>query len=396
VSGMTRGLLASATRLDRWLQVSVVVLLASCAWRYAARHRLDLVGWVLLAGAVLLAVAYLARPVLTRRIGAVGWVALVVVSWAALTLAAPSYAWAAVPLAFSVLQVLPYRAALAVVVSMTIVVGVGWSRIVDWPDPTVVVGPVTIAIVTVIAYRALQEQLDERQLLVDELLTAQADLAVAERRSGALEERARLSRELHDSVGQHLSSIAVLLRAVEGGGSDSRELVRTAATMASEGLDEVRRVVRDLAPVGVDESADSLPAALRHSVSQVAAHGGPSVEVFVHGVVRPVPTAIASAVVRTARGALANVVDHAGATRAAVTLTYLPDELRLDVRDDGSGMPLAPAGARGTTRGHGLAGIRERAASLGGSAVVESVVGEGTTVTLALPLTPAVESEPSR
>ena len=53
MSGMTRGLLASATRLDRWLQVSVVVLLASCAWRYAARHRLDLVGWVLLAGAVL-------------------------------------------------------------------------------------------------------------------------------------------------------------------------------------------------------------------------------------------------------------------------------------------------------------------------------------------------------
>jgi signal transduction histidine kinase len=89
--------------------------------------------------------------------------------------------------------------------------------------------------------------------------------------------------------------------------------------------------------------------------------------------------------VRTARGALANVVEHAAARRLAVTLTYQVDEVVLDIRDDGRGFDpgqVRPSGSRG----RGLAGIRDRAAALGGRADVESAPGEGTTVSVRFPV----------
>ena len=68
----------------------------------------------------------------------------------------------------------------------------------------------------------------------------------------------------------------------------------------------------------------------------------------------------------TTRGALANVREHARATRVAVTITYNSDEILLDIRDDGIGFDPGSV-ATATLRGHGLRGIRERAESLGGS-----------------------------
>jgi signal transduction histidine kinase len=119
-------------------------------------------------------------------------------------------------------------------------------------------------------------------------------------------------------------------------------------------------------------------------VAEGAAHGV-EVQVRVHGDAVAVPSAVASALVRSTRGALANVVEHAGARRAVVSLTYHPDEVLLDVRDDGHGFDPARAAAHGD-RGRGLDGIRHRAADLGGSADVESSAGEGTTVSVRFPL----------
>jgi signal transduction histidine kinase len=70
----------------------------------------------------------------------------------------------------------------------------------------------------------------------------------------------------------------------------------------------------------------------------------------------------------------------------AVTLTYLHDEVLLDVRDDGRGFISLPRASDAGTRGRGLRGIRERAAALGGHADIESAVGEGTTVSVRFPL----------
>lgn len=389
-----RGILAPADRLDPWLIAVLVALLVTCAVRYVDRHGLDGGGPAVLAGALLLGLAYATRSRLPQSAWwPTTWVVAMVVLWGTLTAVAPSFAWCAVPVAFAVLRVLPFAWAVATVVVMTVLLTAAWQRISDTADPVQVAGPIGVALVTVLAYRALDLESRARQDLVDRLLEAREDLMDEQQRTGALAERTRLSREIHDSVGQGLSSINLLLQAADQEWdvhpTAARAHVRTAASTARDGLDEVRRVVRDLAPADVQggDPMDALPAALR----RVAAQSGPrlQVEVRIEGDTVAVPADVAGALVRTARGALANVREHAAAGRVVLTLTYLVDEVVLDVRDDGCGFDLAHVRPSGT-RGRGLAGIRDRVVALGGEAFVESAPGEGTTVSVHLPL-PAPE-----
>ncbi len=395
------GILAPAARLDRWLLAVLVVLLVTCAVRYAERHGLDARGFAVLAGALVLGLAYATRGLVRGTTWwPTVWVTGMVVLWGALTAVAPSFAWCAVPVAFAVLQVLPFGWAVGCVVAMTVLLTAAWQRITDGFDPVQVAGPIGVALVTVLAYRALDLETRARQALVDQLVEAQAELAEEQHRTGALAERTRLSREIHDSVGQGLSSINLLLQAAEQAWAAQPETarghVRTAAATARDGLDEVRRVVRDLAPAELTDDADTaaLAAALERAAAEsTLATAGLDVAVRVHGTPVPVPPEVAAALVRTARGALANVREHAAAGRVALTLTYQLDEVVLDVRDDGRGFNPALVRPSGT-RGRGLAGIRERAAGLGGRTEVESAPGEGTTVSVSFPLRAQPEEGP--
>ncbi len=333
---------------------------------------------------------YVARPLVGGGDGgATLWLIVVLLIWVTLTLVAPSFAWTAVPLAFAALEVLAFPYAVAVVAVMTTVASIGWLRIIDGFDPTVVAGPAGIALVTVLAYRALEQEALTRQRLLDRLLAAQQDLATAQRRSGVLAERTRLSREIHDSVGQALSSINLLLNAAEQDWERrpdvARAHIRTAAGAARSGLDDVRRVVRDLAPAEVDgpDPVDALPVAL----ARIAARPGQPVPVEFrqHGTPTAVPDVLAGAIIRTVRGALANVFEHSAARQAVISLTYHPDEVLLDVRDDGVGFDSVRRRSVGL-RGRGLSGIVDRAESLGGRATIETSPGGGTTVSVAFPL----------
>ncbi|HVK29822.1 MAG TPA: sensor histidine kinase [Nocardioides sp.] len=388
------GILAPAARLDRWLLVVLVVLLVTCAVRYVDRHDLDATGVAVLAGALVLGLAYATRGLVRGTTWwPTVWVTGMVVLWGALTAVAPSFAWCAVPVAFAVLQVLPFAWAVGCVVAMTVLLTAAWQRITDGVDPVQVAGPIGVGLVTVLAYRALDLETRARQAVVDQLVAAQAELAEEQHRTGALAERTRLSREIHDSVGQGLSSINLLLQAAEQSWAAQPETarghVRTAAATARDGLDEVRRVVRDLAPAELtdDASGAALAEALERAATEsTLATAGLDVAVRVHGTPVPVPPDVAAALVRTARGALANVREHAAADRVALTLTYQLDEVVLDVRDDGRGFDPAQVRPSGT-RGRGIAGIRERASSLGGRTEVESAPGEGTTVSVCFPVT---------
>lgn len=384
-----RGILAPASQLGRWLTVVMTTLLASCALRYLDRHGMGPWGLVVLAGATVLAVAYASRGLGPRAAWwPTTWVGAVCLIWAVLTCTAPSFAWSAVPLAFAALEVLAFRYAVVVVVLMTALVGVAGLRISDGFDPTLVAGPVGIGLVTVLAYRALEREAITRQRLLDDLTAAQSELTRAQRQAGALAERTRLSREIHDSVGQGLSSINLLLNAAdedwERRPGTARKHVRMAATTAREGLDEVRRVVRDLAPTTIEThgSSDALATALRALLerSNVAVDASLRVD----GTARQLPEPVAGAILQTARGALANVLEHAQASRVVLTLTYQVDEVILDIRDDGVGFDPAKSGRRGA-RGHGLPGILDRASTLGGHASIESAPGEGTSLSVALP-----------
>lgn len=385
-----RGILAPV-RFGRMLQLALLAMIAVCAIRYVLRHH-PAHGLPVLGGAVVLgAVAALQSVVPRRGAWPVAWTLTACALWVGLTLAAPSFAWCAVPLAFAVLQVLPFWPAVAVVSAMTGTVIIAELRLADDVDPTIVAGPVVIAFATIVAYRALDREATARQQLVDELTATQAELAAAEHRAGALAERARLSREIHDSVGQELSSINLLLQAAqqqwERRPEDARSQVSTAARAARQGLDEVRRVVRDLAPAELEGAA--LPAAIEKVVADAV---GVDASFRSHGAVAEVPLPVAAALIRTVRGALANVAEHAQASRVVVSLTAQPDELRLDVRDDGVGFDAGARARRAREdsrraagRGRGLAGIEERIVALGGTFEIESAPGEGTTLSAVFP-----------
>ncbi|MGL3807664.1 sensor histidine kinase [Paeniglutamicibacter sp. R2-26] len=391
-----RGILAPATLLAPWLHLVLFALVATSTWRYLERHGLEDNAVPIMFGAATLMVLYAVRPLARERMGwLVAWTASLVLLWGALTLAAPSFAWCAVPVAFSVLSVLPEPWAMATLAAMMLAIALSWARIGADFDPTLVVGPLGIAVVTVMSVRALARQSREREVLLQELTAAQEGLVRAERRAGALTERARLSRDIHDSVGQDLSSINLLLQAAgqswDTRPAEARENVSMAAASAREGLDSIRRLVRDFAgPPAGDEAEpgpgpvrvagqQSLDERLRHAIT--ATVPGMPVEFHSFGSAPELPAEIAEALVFTTRGALANVREHARATRVAVTLTCNDDEVLLDIRDDGIGCDPGAA-ATATLRGHGLRGIRERALALGGTFELDSTPGEGTTVSV--------------
>src|SRR4051794_5423706 len=208
-----RGILADIGRLDVWLDVVLVVLTLAATARYLDGHGLGDRAPVVLGGATVLLACYAARPRSGRwTTGRWPWtwcLALVAI-WFVLVALAPSFAWIAVPLSFVALRVLPFAAAGAVIASMTAGVVVAWTFMQRGLDATVVTGPVCVAWLTVLAYRALEREAASRQELVHE-----GDLAEAQHSAGVLAERARLSREIHDSVAQALSSINLLPQAAE-------------------------------------------------------------------------------------------------------------------------------------------------------------------------------------
>ncbi|WP_148256528.1 sensor histidine kinase [Kribbella flavida] len=381
------GILGRANGLVTLLHATLVVLVAASAVRYLSGHGFgDRAPWVL-AGAATLLATYAAHRVLPSQV----WLALLIAVWFGLVLLAPSFAWCAVPLSFVALRVLPFRPACAVVAGMVVTTVVTWTRMSDRLDPTIVLGPVCVAVLAVGAYRALERDALARQALLDDLHAAQGDLADAQHRAGVLAERTRLSREIHDSVAQGLSSINLLLQAADrewdSRPAAAREHAAQAAATARDGLDEVRRVVRDLAPAELASGPGdpALPAVLRQTCERLAAHSAVEIRVQVHGTPVRLDPEIETALLRTARGALANVLEHAAATTAVVTLTYQPDAVALDVRDDGRGLPERPPPAD-PDRGRGLAGIRSRLRELGGTLVLESEPGEGTALAASVPL----------
>lgn len=204
-----------------------------------------------------------------------------------------------------------------------------------------------------------------------------AQLVAHAREAGVQEERSRLSREIHDTVAQGLVGIITQLEAVEDAeGEDRHTRLAVAGEAARDALAEARRAVHALASPRLDD--DSLPAALETLIRQTGETSGLDARLVVDG--EAVPTPADAALLRVCQEALSNVTRHAEAERVVVTLGYSPDEVRLDVRDDGGGFDPT------TTRsGHGLPGMRQRLAGQGGALEIETEEGAGCTISAAVP-----------
>jgi signal transduction histidine kinase len=210
------------------------------------------------------------------------------------------------------------------------------------------------------------------------------------REAGVLDERQRMAREIHDTLAQGLTGIITQLQAAEQASEDPPERRRhfdAAVTLARESLSEARRSVHALRPEALEQArlGDALTGVARRWTER----SGVPAQVTVTGTVRPLSPEAESALLRTAQEALANVAKHAAATRAGVTLSYMDDEVVLDVRDDGRGFePHRAPGAPEPSAGFGLVAMRQRIEGVGGTLHVESEPGEGTAISARVPAGP--------
>ncbi|WP_105970478.1 sensor histidine kinase [Streptomyces geranii] len=228
---------------------------------------------------------------------------------------------------------------------------------------------------------ALQQALDENAAL-------HAQLLLQAREAGVADERRRLAAEIHDTIAQGLTGIIAQLQVVTNTPDQAlaREHVDRAVRLARHSLGEARRSVQNLAPVALENAG--LPEALKKTVAEWAERTAVRAEFTVTGQSEPLHAELSATLLRIAQEALSNAARHARPTRVGVTLTYLGDEVILDIRDDGTGFDPLAVRERTGTGGFGLDGMRARAERIAGTLTLESEQGHGTAVSARVPLVP--------
>ena len=243
--------------------------------------------------------------------------------------------------------------------------------------------------------RAYSVALEERAVRAEQERDAQAQIAAAA-------ERARIARELHDVIAHNLS---VMVAQADGGAyafdatpERSRQALAEIGRTGRQALSEMSSLLGILR-TDPETAAPLTPAPVAPEIEQLvtqAREAGMRVSHTVEGAVRPLPGGLSLAAYRIVQEALTNVRKHAGPEAAAeVTLRYGPHELLVRVADDGrgtAGLPRYGAPATEDPSGHGLAGMRERAAVYGGTVQAGPRPRTGFEVTARLPLPGSIVS----
>lgn len=292
------------------------------------------------------------------------WLTLVIALWTLLALRSAAFVWLEFPLVMLACFILPTGLGLtisALLLAATLTRTVPVSSWGGFIGPTI--GTV-LAVFIVHAYNALREETEHYKVL--------------EHAAGVAEERARLSREVHDTMAQGLSSIVLMGRALDrqlaalgdGAGNaqqvaDARATLTTIRTTAKENLTAARRFVADNAPpheplpVRLEElarAAEERQRALgRELYVQVKAEQAAAI-----------PEPAAGAIERVVREGLSNIERHSQADQAVITVDMLGSTATVDVYDNGAGI--------GSAEGFGLQGLRARVAEVGGELTIDGSV----------------------
>ncbi|MBB2912080.1 signal transduction histidine kinase [Streptosporangium becharense] len=263
----------------------------------------------------------------------------------------------------------------------------------------------------------LRRQIDQTLRLAERTTRLEVEREERARRAVA-EERARIARELHDVISHKVSVMTLHAGGVRMLLDDDRERKRerdmllTAEQAGREAVGELQLMLGVLR-----EAGDHVPETVRPGLSRLeglVAHvreAGPDVRLRIIGEPRPLPPGLDLSAYRVIQEALTNVLKHAGAGRADVVVDYGPDELNVQVTDDGAGGGPAPGTAHDTgghstgghstgghdtgghgTGGHGLIGMRERTAMHGGDLSAGPLPGGGYRVAARFPLGTATET----
>ena len=212
------------------------------------------------------------------------------------------------------------------------------------------------------------------------------------------EEQRRIARDLHDGIGQSLTSLLLRLRATAEVPTfeEARARLGELRGITASLLDEVRRLARGLRPSVLDDLG--LAAALERYAAEYAQAHGIAVDVVAPDLaLARLPAEVETALYRIAQEALTNVLKHAAAKAVSLVVRRESSGIHLTVEDDGRGFDSdAQHQAPGAGKGLGLVDIRERAALLNGSVTLESKPGSGTTVHVCIPLKEENHGEDSR
>ena len=248
----------------------------------------------------------------------------------------------------------------------------------DVPGPWVLLASVWIGGRALRRRRLVADRLADYALALDRRREEEARLAVAE-------ERSRIARELHDIVAHAISVIVVQAQAaqrvLEGEQDSARESLTAIEDTGRNALVEMRRLLGILRKVDEDSALIPQPS-LDHVTALVrqVRDAGLQVDFRVEGEPRPLPPGVDLSAFRIVQEALTNALKHAGPARARVTIRYRPNDVELEIIDDGHG-----AATEKPATGHGLIGMRERAAIVGGAVETGSSNESGYAVRALLP-----------
>lgn len=394
---------ASATRVSRSIrlgQAAITVVLTAIAAVRAADDGVP-VPWVLGLSFVF-AGWYFGGLVLGERtrdpLLARWWLVGLFLVWAGAVAVSAEFVWLAFPLWLLAGFILPWG--WAVILSATVLAIVFAAPVLHSGTTSYanVIGPFVggvFALGISRGYLELVRDGRERRRLIASLVAAQHEtaqlqneLARTQRESGAGLERTRVSRDLHDTVAQSLSSIGMLARSARDASPADRDVsLSQIEQLARDGLVDTRRIVNALTPAELEGSA--LGDALRRMLARMQEETGIQAELQIDDSVPALPMAAEIALLRTAQSALANVRNHADASRVVVTMADAGDAVRLDIVDDGVGFDASRWNARRGRRddgGYGLRAMRARLRELGGDLDVESAPGEGAALSASIPL----------
>jgi len=325
------------------------------------------------------------------------YVAVAIAITVGLTALSPSGALLFCLLYPSIWTLLPIRPAIAATVVTAVATGgaaLGQSGMSGAPlrvAVVIVVGSVLVAVVIGVWISRIINQSKHRAAVIAELAATRTELAELSRQAGAMAERERLARDIHDTLAQGFASVLLLLEAADTeigpASAAARPFLRDARRTAADNLAEARAMVAALGPPDLRDA--SLPAALGQLIDRIGPELGVEPALTVTGPPRPLAANDEVVLLRATQEALTNVRKHARASQVSVELDYRPDSVRLRITDDGRGFDPAARLA-----GFGLSGMRARVAQVHGTMHVQAGPGAGTTVAVDLPQPPLARRSP--
>ena len=234
--------------------------------------------------------------------------------------------------------------------------------------------PREIALLSAVAERC-REAIEKARMRV-EIRRLEAEASRAEE-----DERRRIGRELHDEAGQSLLLLRLQLEMIERDCAELRPRLAEARGIAERTVEELRRIVAALSPAVLERLG--LDAAIRQLVARFRKMHHARVRVRISGSLGELSGPIQQVIYRVAQESLQNIAKHSQATHVNLSVHSTDISIRLSISDNGSGFSAETAESKPMS--FGLAGMRERAALLGGKLAVHGAPGKGVKVVLVLP-----------